>query len=73
LSDFEIESLSDWKPCLLFQSQHRPITHSLNLFHFFMAGVLTATAAEFLELQPLGRRLAVLCGRIVPLFAITAL
>jgi hypothetical protein len=38
-----------------------------------MGGVLAATAAEFLEFQPLGRRLAVLRGRIVPLFAITAL
>jgi len=43
------------------------------LFHFFMDSVLAATAAEFLELQPLGRRLAVLRGRIIPLFAITAL
>jgi hypothetical protein len=35
--------------------------------------MLTATAAEFLELQPLRRRLPVLSGRIIPLFAITAL
>jgi hypothetical protein len=46
---------------------------SQQLFHFFVRRVLAATAAEFLELQPLGRRFAVLCGRIVPLFAITAL
>jgi hypothetical protein len=38
-----------------------------------MAGVLAATAAEFLEFKPFCRRLAVLRGRIVPLFAITAL
>jgi hypothetical protein len=38
-----------------------------------MGGVLTATAAEFLEFQPFGRRFAVLRCRIVPLFAITAL
>jgi hypothetical protein len=35
--------------------------------------MLAATAAEFLELQPLRRRLPVLGGRIIPLFAITAL
>jgi hypothetical protein len=38
-----------------------------------MRRVLAATAAEFLEFQPLGRRFAVLGRRIVPLFAITAL
>jgi hypothetical protein len=35
--------------------------------------MLAATAAEFLELQPLRRRLPVLGRRIIPLFAITAL
>jgi hypothetical protein len=35
--------------------------------------MLAATAAKFLELQPLRRRLPVLGGRIIPLFAITAL
>jgi hypothetical protein len=35
--------------------------------------MLAATAAEFLELKPLCRRLPVLGGRIIPLFAITAL
>jgi hypothetical protein len=35
--------------------------------------MLAATAAEFLKLQPLSRRLPVLGGRIIPLFAITAL
>jgi hypothetical protein len=43
------------------------------LFHFFMRRVLAATVAEFLEFQPLRRRLPVLGGRIIPLFAITAL
>jgi hypothetical protein len=46
---------------------------SMALFHFFVRRVLAATAAEFLELQPLGRRFAVLGRRIIPLFAITAL
>jgi hypothetical protein len=58
---------------LVFQSQNGPITQALNLFHFLVRRVLPATAAEFFELQPLGRRLAVLGRRIVPLFAITAL
>jgi hypothetical protein len=43
------------------------------LLHFFMRRVLAATAAEFLEFQPLGRRLPILGRRVVPLFAITAL
>jgi hypothetical protein len=43
------------------------------LFNFFMRRVLAATAAEFLELQPLSRRLPILGRRIVPLFAVTAL
>jgi hypothetical protein len=38
-----------------------------------MSGVLAATAAEFLELQPVRRRFTVLRGRIIPFFAITAL
>jgi hypothetical protein len=38
-----------------------------------MSGVLAATAAEFLEFQPLGRRLAIFCCRVIALFAITAL
>jgi hypothetical protein len=49
------------------------ITQSLNLFHFFMRRVLAATAAEFLEFQPLGRRLPVFGRRVVPLFAVTTL
>jgi hypothetical protein len=47
--------------------------HWTLLFHFLMRRVLAATAAEFLELQPLCRRLPVLGGRIIPLFAIAAL
>jgi transcriptional regulator with AAA-type ATPase domain len=43
------------------------------LLHFFVRRVLAATAAEFLEFQPLGRRLPVLGRRVVPLFAVTAL
>jgi hypothetical protein len=43
------------------------------LFHFFMRRVLAATVTEFLEFQPLGRRLPVLGRRIVSLFAVTAL
>jgi hypothetical protein len=43
------------------------------LFHFLVWRMLAATAAEFLEFQPLRRRLPVLGGRIIPLFAITAL
>ena len=43
------------------------------LFHFLMRRVLAATGAEFLEFQPLGRRLPVLGRRVIPLFAVTAL
>ena len=35
--------------------------------------MLPATLAEFLQLQPVRSRLPILRGRIVPLFAITAL
>jgi hypothetical protein len=35
--------------------------------------MLAATAAELLQLQPFRHRLPVLGGRIIPLFAITAL
>ena len=38
-----------------------------------MRRVLAAPAAEFFKLQPLRGRLTVLGGRIIPLFAITAL
>ena len=43
------------------------------LFHFFVRRVLAAAVAEFLEFQPLRRRLPVLGRRVVPLFAIAAL
>jgi hypothetical protein len=56
-----------------FQLPNYKITQLLNLLHFLVRRVLAATAAEFLELQPLRRRLPVLGGRIIPLFAITAL
>jgi hypothetical protein len=42
-------------------------------FHFFVRRVLAATAAEFLEFQPLRGRFTVFRGRIIPLFAVTAL
>jgi len=57
----------------IYRLQNYPITKLQNLFHFFVRGVLTATAAEFFEFQPLGRRLTVLRCRIVPFFAVTAL
>jgi hypothetical protein len=44
-----------------------------NLFNFFMRRVLAATVAELFELQPFRGRLPVLGGRIIALFAITAL
>jgi hypothetical protein len=44
-----------------------------SLFHLFVRRMLAAPAAEFLELQPLGRSFPVLGRRIIPLFAITAL
>ena len=52
------------------QLQNFPIAQ---LLHFFVRRMLTATSAELLELQPLGRRLPVLRRRIIPLFAVTAL
>ena len=38
-----------------------------------MRRVLAAAATELLELQPFRRRLPILCGRIIPLFAIATL
>jgi hypothetical protein len=58
---------------VIFKSPDDPITRSPDLFHFLVRRVLAATAAEFLELQPLRRRLPVLGSRIIPLFAIAAL
>jgi hypothetical protein len=46
---------------------------NLQLLYFLMRRMLAADAAEFLQLQPLCHSLAILGGRIVPLFAITAL
>jgi len=66
LSDFVIGTLSDFR-------SHNHQSRIAQLFHFFMRRVLAAAAAEFLEFQPLGRRLPILGRRIVPLFAITAL
>lgn len=43
------------------------------LFGFLVGRVLPATAAEFLELQPLRGSLAILRGRVVPLLAVSAL
>jgi hypothetical protein len=43
------------------------------LLHFFVRGVLAAAATELFELQPFRGRLPVLGGRIIPVFAITAL
>jgi hypothetical protein len=57
----------------IFNYQITKISQLPNLFHFFVRRVLAATAAEFLEFQPLRRRFAVLGRRVVPLFAVTAL
>jgi hypothetical protein len=59
-----IESASDNQKSSIINQQ---------LFNFFMRRVLAATAAKLFELQPFRRRLPVLGGRIIPLFAITAL
>jgi hypothetical protein len=56
-----------------FQLPNYKIPQLPNSFHFFMRRVLAATAAEFLEFQPLGRRLPILGRRVIPLFAVTAL
>jgi hypothetical protein len=41
--------------------------------HFFMRRVLAAPLAKLAELQPPGRRLLVLSGRVIPLFALATL
>jgi hypothetical protein len=46
---------------------------NLQLLNFLMRRVLAADAAELFQFQPLCHGLPVLGGRIVPLFAITAL
>ena len=74
MSNSAIESLGDLKPVHAEILNHTIGNHIIaQLLHFLMRRVLTATAAEFFHLQPLGRRLAVLGRRIVPLFAVTAL
>jgi len=63
-------SIASGKWSVLLATDHRsPAT----LFNLFMRRVLAATAAELLKFQPFRRRLPVLGGRIIPLFAITAL
>ena len=44
-----------------------------SLFNFLVGGVLAALTTELVEFQTLGRGLLVLGGRVVPVFAITAL
>jgi hypothetical protein len=56
-----------------FQLPNYKITQLLNSLHFLMRRVLAAAATELLELQPFRRRLPVLGGRIIPLFAIATL
>lgn len=43
------------------------------LLNFFMGRVLAAALAKLAELKPAGRRLLVLGGRVVALFALAAL
>src|SRR5271167_2404684 len=45
----------------------------IQLLHFLMRRMLPATLTEFLQFQPVRSSLPILGGRIVPLFAITAL
>jgi hypothetical protein len=52
--------------------QHSKII-TQQLFHFFVRRMLPATAAEFLQLQPVRCRLPVLGLRIIPFFALAAL
>jgi hypothetical protein len=46
---------------------------ALPLLHFLVRRVLAAAAAEFLEFQPVRRRLFIFSGRVIPLFALTTL
>jgi hypothetical protein len=52
---------------------HKARVWRASLFDLFMRRVLAATAAEFLKLQPVCRRLAVLRRRVIPFFALTTL
>jgi hypothetical protein len=67
LSNLEFEKRPSFS---ITQLPNFPITQ---LFRLFVRRVLPAPAAEFLHLQPVRRGLPVLGGRIIPLFAITAL
>jgi hypothetical protein len=49
------------------------ISRFLKLFHFLMRRVLAAAPAKLLQLQPVRLGFPVLGGRVIPLFAITAL
>jgi hypothetical protein len=49
------------------------ISRFLKLFHFLVRRVLAAAPAKLLQLQPLRLGFPVLGGRVIPLFAITAL
>lgn len=48
-------------------------TLPLGLLRFFVTGVLTASPAELLELEPVGGRLLVLRRHVVPTLAFSAL
>src|SRR3981189_1969803 len=43
------------------------------LLHFLMARVLAARITKLLRLHPVGMFLPMLCGRVIPVFAIVAL
>ena len=45
----------------------------MSSLRFLVASVLAATATEFLELEPIGRRLLVLCRSVVAALAFTTL
>jgi hypothetical protein len=65
-------NLNPSTPCG-FQIAKLPDYSITKLFHFFVWRVLAATAAEFLEFQPVRRRLPIFRGRVIPLFALTTL
>jgi len=46
---------------------------TMSSLRFLVASVLAATATEFLELEPIGRRLLVLCRSVVAALAFTTL
>jgi hypothetical protein len=66
-----IESL---RHCLFFNdSLNKRLNDSIALLNFFVRRVLSAPAAKLLLLDAVRGRLAVLHGRIVPLFALATL